>query len=191
MPSEYHQKLERPSWICPELRQVTLRQQEPVVAGMFHSGPPVLTRRYWRLVIDHVSIRVGSTSRRLLRALELGFTVTAITTNISTNLIATWLCDKFKGRARVRIDRIEVNLVAALQSRIMTDTADHRTIRAKCERDWPDDFRMQSANPRIMNLRIQRCAPTPASDDERRRPRCASDCGANRHYNQYPLHARP
>jgi hypothetical protein len=44
-------------------RQVTLRQHQPVVTGMFHRRPPVLTRRCWRLVSDQLSMR-GSTSRR-------------------------------------------------------------------------------------------------------------------------------
>ena len=45
-------------------RQVTLGQQEPAIPRVLDQAPPVLTRRYWRLVSDQMSIRAGSTSRR-------------------------------------------------------------------------------------------------------------------------------
>jgi hypothetical protein len=42
---------------------MSLRQQQPVVAGMLINRPPVFTSRCCKLVRDHFSTPFGSTSR--------------------------------------------------------------------------------------------------------------------------------
>jgi hypothetical protein len=55
-----------PSQHRPEQRprQLTLRQQQPVVPGVLDQPPPVFTNRCWRLVSHHLPTRNGRTTRR-------------------------------------------------------------------------------------------------------------------------------
>jgi len=45
-------------------RQVALRQQQPIVAGVFNQTAPVFTSRCCKLVSDQLAIPAGSASRR-------------------------------------------------------------------------------------------------------------------------------